>query len=333
MTRRSSVEETVQIGGFETARTGPEIRTANLKLGHYLLTVLGEGPFGDREILDGMRRHEVIERYLQTGGAPAQLQTVGQYRWAEAGFPVVSLGHKYAAALLVTHASEEAVAATLPPFPAFIIEIPDGLIQCRGEDGAVEDVLSVLVLKTEYLARGLDWAWGYVAHSALGTTLYRYGVRTEELLPPSLEGSHPSFDLYAGTVTDIDERAMALIGRLVVNTCLAFSDATNVRAPKEQRARHRINSAFTGRQEPGPTARVYVLARPVRHDFRERVRQYMQGETKSAPNVQVMVSGYHRMQPYGPKSALRKLIWIEPFWRGPEDAPIGVRAHTFKGQP
>jgi len=67
----------------------------------------------------------------------------------------------------------------------------------------------------------------------------------------------------------------------------------------------------------------------VKHDFRDRVRDYVEGKSHSAPNVQVLVSGHHKMQPHGPGNSLRKLIWREPFWRGPEDAPIAIRPHKL----
>jgi hypothetical protein len=38
--------------------------------------------------------------------------------------------------------------------------------------------------------------------------------------------------------------------------------------------------------------------------------------------VRTLVSGHWKMQPYGPERANRKLIRIDPFWRGPMDGPI-----------
>lgn len=36
------------------------------------------------------------------------------------------------------------------------------------------------------------------------------------------------------------------------------------------------------------------------------------------------VRGFWRHQAHGPKHALRKVIWVKPFWRGPVDAPISI---------
>lgn len=40
------------------------------------------------------------------------------------------------------------------------------------------------------------------------------------------------------------------------------------------------------------------------------------------------VRGHWRSQPYGPRSSLRRRIWIEPHWAGPADAPIQTRVEV-----
>jgi hypothetical protein len=118
---------------------------------------------------------------------------------------------------------------------------------------------------------------------------------------------------------------------LIVNTALAMSDPRNVTEAHQGRVRHKMNSAFGGRTEPEPTCRTYVLGKNIQlsTDLRPELRRYLSGERRS-PNVQVLVSGHYKMQPHGPRSTLRKLIWREPFWRGPEDAPIPIRSHVLE---
>jgi hypothetical protein len=71
------------------------------------------------------------------------------------------------------------------------------------------------------------------------------------------------------------------------------------------------------------------VGHPVKHDFREHVRSFARGE-RDKLSVQSLISGHYKMQPYGPQRSLRKLIWLEPYWRGPEDAPIPIRPHSFE---
>jgi len=43
-----------------------------------------------------------------------------------------------------------------------------------------------------------------------------------------------------------------------------------------------------------------------------------------------MVRGHWRLQPYGPQRSKRRLQWIDPFVKGPEDKPLDVRPTIWK---
>lgn len=45
--------------------------------------------------------------------------------------------------------------------------------------------------------------------------------------------------------------------------------------------------------------------------------------------VRTLVQGHWRNQAHGPAHALRKLIWISPFWRGPEDGEVSNPVHKL----
>lgn len=65
-----------------------------------------------------------------------------------------------------------------------------------------------------------------------------------------------------------------------------------------------------------------VIVVTLRHQKADPTRTGM----GTSPGVRVLVGattgGFWRMQPYGPGKTLRKKIWVMPFFRGPEDAPI-----------
>lgn len=42
----------------------------------------------------------------------------------------------------------------------------------------------------------------------------------------------------------------------------------------------------------------------------------------NSPAARFLVRGHWRNQAHGPARALRKLMWIQPHWRGPEDSPV-----------
>lgn len=53
------------------------------------------------------------------------------------------------------------------------------------------------------------------------------------------------------------------------------------------------------------------------------------GTQRGPVTVRTLVAGHWKTQPYGPKSALRKTIWREPFWRGPLEAPEAKTVHVL----
>jgi hypothetical protein len=285
-----------------------------------------------------VKRVLLLSKFMTT--ADGQVSVIGLTRWVHCGMPSVVVGHKYAAALMVTTATDEAIELVRPPFPAFVLEVPEGLLELDLGRGEHDSIRRILVCQRPSSKTKEGWDWSYIAWSELGLSLYRFGVRAAELLPPDL-GDEDIFpdgrrrhdahdDPFELEMTDRDRRVSALVGRLIVNCCLAFSDPTMV---KEVGSAHtewrRRQSSGNCRHSSQPITRNYQLGKPVIHDFREAVKKYMRGERRS-PSMQGMVAGHHKMQPYGPRSSLRKLIWREPFWRGPEDAPIAIRTHVMK---
>jgi hypothetical protein len=300
-----------------------------------------EGIEDDSDVVEAVGRDlfgkgdvgEVLAISISQSGRE-QAEIIGFHRWAESGFPIVTMGHKFAAAMCCTSATEEVVSAAMPPFAGYLLEVPDNLIAMTNpHTNEPADVRYVLVSRCQNPRVQAGFTWSYNAMTSSGFVLYRYGVNAAELLPPDIEANPMESGIGKQyLVTDRDERACATIGRLIVNAALAMSDPTRVSSNTPKKSRHKMNSHFTGRRDPEPTCRTYILGKDVKlqHDLRHEVRRYMAGERKSL-SVQVLVSGHYKMQPHGPHNSLRKLIWREPFWRGPEDAPIPIRSHTLGG--
>jgi hypothetical protein len=81
--------------------------------------------------------------------------------------------------------------------------------------------------------------------------------------------------------------------------------------------------------DPEPIIRTFQVGKPVKLDFREAIERYIKHGARKMPSVQVLVCGHFKTQRHGPRNSLTKIIWIQPFWRGPADAPILVRPHSF----
>lgn len=242
--------------------------------------------------------------------------------WYNVGLPqIVLAGHKYAAALLATQLSKDILEDIVPPWPAFYLEIPRGLLHVY--DGAAKREVTITGVLVAHIEgkRGLPRRWGFFAIAADSTvTLWKFGMTAERLLQGNVPGDFEG-EPFLLPIEDLDERCASLLGRLILNVCLAMTDPTQVRAPKEPKKGKKGKHNKRGSKEP--TVRTYVLGKTPAFDCRPQVEAYMRtGRAGSQLNVQSMVSGHWKRQAYGPRRELRKTIWVEPYWRGPEDAPI-----------
>lgn len=103
-------------------------------------------------------------------------------------------------------------------------------------------------------------------------------------------------------------------------SCVWFKQLVLTQTPGhiERHARKRFQSEH--KMKEAPTVRVIAL------------RKSMRDEAKSEPlpedaagrhlTVRFVVSGHPRLQPYGPGRSEKKLIWIDPYTKGPDDAPF-----------
>lgn len=81
-----------------------------------------------------------------------------------------------------------------------------------------------------------------------------------------------------------------------------------------------------------PSCTEFAVGVPVRVRTVDFVREYVsKGPRKmlGPRTLQTLVRGHWKNQPYGTGSTSRKFIHVEPYWRGPDDAPIAVRPHIL----
>lgn len=71
------------------------------------------------------------------------------------------------------------------------------------------------------------------------------------------------------------------------------------------------------------------MAQPPSIDYeREQVwAEALEFCVEGPPAIQRLVRGHHKRQVVGIGRSGRRVIWIEPYWRGPEDAPILTRPY------
>jgi hypothetical protein len=267
------------------------------------------------EIARGVPRTEVLEGIAQVlldelgkslGPFPS-IAPAFALAWAESGFPTIEPSHRLAASLMATSIPEEHVDEFVRmPWRCFGFHIPDGLVS-RG-DGfgltlhARDGVFKVMDIHSGQLHIGFEPTLaGWISKI---TPRYNTDLTVEE--------------------TDHQFRSAELTGRLLLGICLEMS------AYRPSEAAGSTSSATIHRAtKEGIYPSVFKLTRDVKVDARKAVREYAAGQRRVNPAVRVLVRGHWKMQAHGPDRTERRMIHIEPYWRGDDDAPVAVRKHLL----
>lgn len=239
--------------------------------------------------------------------------------WHESGLPTIRCGHKVGAALMATKMSPKAAEGhdVEAPWPCFVVDLPTDLLHVE-HHGERKPLTTLVVHKRESV-------WDFLAYTSEGVSLWKVGSDTSTLLEYQgyQEGKEADF-LFPLDLNDGDKRTQVLLGRLVLGICASVGG-------KERRDLKLLNGrkGKKGKRRKGkPEVRIFQLGKDIQLDCRPAVKDYLTGRTSSEPTVQSLVAGHWKRQPHGPKREQRKWVWIEPYWRGPEDGPIVVRSHV-----
>lgn len=270
--------------------------------------------------VDRQRMIETITKFLvgQFGEQTYVTARLGSLvlAWAGCGLPVLEPRHQLAASLMATSVSEDAISDLRLPWRCFGIEIASGLI------GDGRQFVLVHQRPDGGEVTAVRFADGIGEHGMI-----EWGTE------PSIAdwGGHDRFTRVDGNgdVVILDEdvadfnRQSIVFGRLLVGLCIEM-EAVNSGSSRCVRSAR-------GRWKRGqPKAWTWKLTRPVRVDARAAIRDFVSGNAKSAPSVQSLVRGHWKLQPCGKDQSQRRRIHVEPYWRGPEDAPIAVRHHVIR---
>jgi len=234
-------------------------------------------------------------------------------RWYEQTMPrVVWTDSKFPEMLMASKADASVESLVRPPWRAFLIDLPKALLFSESPlvEGRVDELMHVLVHR---ISDDEGDKWSFLVEGDGGCELWRHGLPTSELL--RLNNDTINED-YADSLTPEDRRILVLVGRLIVGTCLTLSDPSNIREAKNTKAKKKNARRFSS--SAMPLTRNFVVGKPIQLHCRETLQEWVkQGDRKGvSPNVQTLVRGHWKMQVHGPQHSLRKLVHLEPHWRG-----------------
>lgn len=236
-------------------------------------------------------------------------------KWRDSGFARMTCGVKLGAALALTDAPEDVHA----PWDAWSMLVPDSLLSSVFKFGKLK------VRETgetfEEAAPGVAPFRDRDATISI-VRIWCFGVEPIAFIARPLLEKGDKYDL-----VEFDDGAplLSLARNLVRGVCLALDqDIERYRrgewGPKNQN------------REPGSKparGAEYHLGGTVAIDLRDEVIAICSGRAGHRPTVQFLVRGHWRNQATGPRHSERKRIWIEPFWKGPEEARVLLRTHRI----
>ncbi len=237
----------------------------------------------------------------------------------EYGFPTIEIGHKLAASLFATTPCEDEPKL---PFPVFMINLPNDLLFANDIEGNSTSLGPIVCGKLPSAVDGKPY-WFFVIGSDSKMCMYKSRLQYLEFISSTAEWRGDG-DSFGCEIEDLDVRNHILISRLVSNVAMVMT----AKQFKRTGGAHKTWANNRQRWRKEPQRRIFKLTQPVRHDFRRMIRDYSTGVIKKL-SVQSFVRGHWKRQPHGPERSLRRWIFVEPYWRGPEDAPIALRKHVL----
>jgi hypothetical protein len=224
--------------------------------------------------------------------------------WRQNGFARLEVGHKLASALMFTDAPD----SVQSPWPCWSLIVPNGLLG----DLPVQRI----------------WCFADRPAVLLISSPSNFGLI--QVLQDDDKGLHEEIEKNDGTkYADQILRALPLLRNLIRGVCLTLSDPSEWRKGDWYGKPSGSEIKKPSKHKELPVGERYVVGAPVKIDLREEVLEHMRtGRVGgSSPTKLFLVRGHWRRQAHGPKASLRKTIWVEPFWKGPEEARVLLRPY------
>lgn len=265
--------------------------------------------------------------------------------WVRCGCPRIVMSHKMAASLMATDIPPDAGIEVRAPWPAFAVDIPHGIapypynvsksrtpVYSTTAFVAVSPEYSIFVLSSdsgrgyETVEKAIDFGFENSACSGLGgMDLYSsYGHGSNE-------SGYETVQQFLSMKHELPNTPPAawLAARLAV--CAAIEVTQQHFSSNRSSSGGHCSHERANRNNRNQHARTFEIKRDIKVDCREYVKDFCLGKG-SSPNVQRMVRGHPKRQPFGPGREQRKIIFVEPYMRGPEDAPFALRSHIIGRQ-
>lgn len=268
-------------------------------------------------------------------------------RWYDGGCPRFRLSHGLTTELSLTDPSGVPMEEVRQPFPTYLVELPRSGSPITWSSHHAGDAEPAYLFVHTIVGAGpigapskapaSEWMEMFARHRQPdGPRSLNVCIFSTVKAPHSFLARSDVLDTPVVTVRpaprasdperapfDDDEGAMTMAWRLAFNIPLYL--------------RHHpsgtIGGGKTVNHDHGIRSVLYEIGAdvPLNRELRDAARAACRGDEKKwSLAKRFIVRGHWKQQAFGPGRVDRKLIFVEPYWKGPAESPLVARAHVDK---
>jgi hypothetical protein len=278
-----------------------------------------------------------VERTTYASTMTDQLDTMYMLaRWATYGFNVFDVSHGLAAALLMTDPVKSSEFMDQMPFPIFVLQLQPGILPFFYGGSKDNHGWVSWIWVHRFLARH--------PNETVDRDVFRWSPEDAEtglrLFANRGPGTMDSEEIWQKGVAPMgtlelvpeDDITLRAAGHLVRNF-ITYLNSTGGMATRKP-----SNAKAIARKRPGeswPTHWMIGQEVKINRQLREATLDALTSGTRYSREgwqvrVRHIVRGHMKSQPYGLGRKDRKVIWVQPYWRGPEGAEAWAHLYTAK---
>lgn len=243
-------------------------------------------------------------------------ELLGDCLWVDQACPIVQVSHRFAAAAICTTLPNNLDIKT--PWRAWLLEVPDHLLEVEDPELHIRTWLRYCLVRITETDQGQRWTLTAMANDGMAQLGTRH-ITTAELLQASQSSDPVAQTALEWPLDSEHERVIQCLKALVANLLVAMSDPQWCRPV----GKHQPGWVKGPPREGAPPHRRFMVAKATKIDVRQQVIDYCRGGRQPA-KVQSLVRGHWTTVLHGPRKSLRRLQWIQPYWRGDLEAPIAT---------
>lgn len=253
------------------------------------------------------------------------------YRWAECAFPTVVINQEQIGAYGLADINVKDTENIKYPWPAFIIRIPPGTLLYRGDvairiAGLMAKGVDVLGKPVKNPKTNDDETAFLGAHFnyELGLGYHFVRVDFQSGISVHLANNNLHSILFINLEDELG-RLMAVAARVYMCVLCELQTTNDVRR-RDVIRKLRVSGV---KEKIGVQTEEYTISRPITINMIQAAKNYISKGARFSCKSRWMVRGHWRRQAHGPGRKKRKLVFVEPHWKGPECGSILVRPHVI----